>query len=122
MHRHGTQRNPITLVPEHRGWMIGMDVKPLVVTDSFWAIGVTFSVQSTQAQPTILKTREWAVSGPPDMGHPHSPADLKSTLTLDTESGVCPAGFQSCFGTASPRYAPFPVFQNANVCPVLLYA
>lgn len=85
MHRHGTQRNPITLVPEHRGWMIGMDVKPPVVTDSFWAIGVIFSVQSTQAQPTILKTRKWAVSGPPDMGHPHSPADLKSTLTLDTD-------------------------------------
>jgi hypothetical protein len=39
--------------------------------------------------------------------------DLKSTLTSnmgDSEFGVCPAGFRSCFGPVFPNYAPFPSF------------
>ena len=36
----------------------------------------------------------------------------------DAEFGVCPAGFQSCFGPVFPHYAPFPTFWNDNVYPV----
>ena len=33
----------------------------------------------------------------------------------DAEFGVCPDGFQSCFGPVFPHYAPCPTFWNGNV-------
>lgn len=46
--------------------------------------------------------------------------DLKNILTSDMEiqSGVCPAGLQSCFGPVSPYYALFPMFWDGHVSPV----
>ena len=39
----------------------------------------------------------------------------------DTEFGVCPAGFQSCFGPIFPHYLPFPSFWKSNVYPMPFY-
>ena len=36
----------------------------------------------------------------------------------DAMFGVYPADFQLCFGPEFPYYAPFPLFQNSEVCPV----
>lgn len=38
----------------------------------------------------------------------------------DAGFGVCPAGFQSSFGSVFALYGPFPSFCNDNVCPVPL--
>jgi hypothetical protein len=36
--------------------------------------------------------------------------------------GVCPSGFQSCFGPVFPNYAPFPTFWSSNIKSMLLLA
>jgi hypothetical protein len=35
------------------------------------------------------------------------PEDPFDTRHRDAEFGVCPVGFQSCFGSVIPHYAPF---------------
>jgi hypothetical protein len=46
--------------------------------------------------------------------------DLTSALTSDmkVQYGICPADFQSCFGTVFPCYATFLPFWNGNKYPL----
>lgn len=37
------------------------------------------------------------------------------------ETGICPAGFQSCIGPVVPHYKPFPPFWHDKVYPMPLY-